>query len=175
LSFSESRIPHLAQYVSDYLKQSFWIYNIEYYDFREHKRFHYLNEPAICEEIDINLADSDIFVRFIGEGLEPNKTRLIKNQISNIRFNPYTGSLSSYGDNFTYYDYEVDTSYDRFGFNNPFNRFQIVSESIMVSPMPHIQTIFIDSDESALDFALRIIGEFTFGYWQYRRRSNILW
>ncbi|WP_461255283.1 hypothetical protein [Treponema sp. R80B11-R83G3] len=172
LSFSVRRIPWLTQYISDYLKHAFWIFNIDYYDFREHEQFHFLNEFAICAEIDKNLADSDIFLRFIDKGLEPNKPRLVRDLWEDIRFNPFTRELSSIPD---YAKYEVDISYDKFGFTNPNNRFQIVSTEIMVSPMEHIQTIYIDTEDShsALNFTLKVINKLSQGnqeqqYWKRR-------
>jgi len=173
-SFSEGRTPEMARYISDYLKPAFWIFNIDYYDFREHKRFHYMNEPAICEEIDKNLAVSDIFLRFIGQDLQPNKIRFIKDQFANIRFNPFTGALASFDTNI-YYDYEVNVSYDKFGFTNRYNRFQLISDGVIVSPMEHIQTIFVDSMESALDFALRLINELSHGFHEqlYWKQSKL--
>ena len=174
LSFSELRTPLLAQYIKNYLKPSFWFFNIEYYDFREHKRFHFLNELAICEEIHKNLADSDIFVRFIGEDLQPNEVRLVSDEWNDLRFNPFTRELSGTPD---YAKYEVDISYDKFGFSNPHNRFQIAELSGRVAPMKHIKSILINPDESALDFAFRIINELTHGCreQQYWKRSALFW
>ena len=177
LSFSVERIPLMAQYISDYLKRVFWIFNIDYYDFREHEQFHYLNENAICEEIDKNLEDSDIFLRFIDHGLEPLKVRLIKNRFDNIRINPFTGGISFNDDIFTYYDYEVKASFNKFGFNNRNNRFQIMPADIMIPPNKHTRTIYMESKESALDFTLRLIKELAHGYMeqQYWKRSALFW
>jgi len=169
LSFSLRRIPGLSRYIVDYLIPAFWIYNIDYYDFREHERFHHQNIPAICEVIDKNLADSDIFIRFIDHGLEPNKSHLVSELWRDMGYNSFTGDFSG---NFDYVEYEVNTSYDNFGFTNPYNRFQIVSLDIMnIDPMEHIHTIYIDT-ESALNFALKVIDEISQGYQmrQYRRQ-----
>ena len=162
LSFSVERIPGMAQYIIDYIKPAFYVFNIDYYDFREHKQFHYLNEPAICEEIDKNLEVSDIFLRFIGHGLEPNKPYFVNDLRNDIRFNPFTRSLSKTPD---YTDYEVRVSFDKFGFNNRNNRFQIVPSEMMIAPMEHIHTVYIDTeDDTALDFVIRLIKELSHGY-----------
>jgi hypothetical protein len=173
LSFSERRIPQMARYINDYLKPAFYVFNIDYYDFREHKQFHYLNENAICEEIDKNLAVSDIYLRFIGHGLEPNKPYLVNDLWNDIRFNPFTCSLSKTPD---YTDYEVNVSFDKFGFNNRNNRFQIMP-LMMADPMVHIQTIYIDPEESAMNFTLRLINMLSCGYQeqQYWKRSALFW
>jgi len=174
LSFSERRIPGMAQYINDFLKHAFYIFNIDYYDFREHKQFQYLNEPAICEEIDKNLADSDIYLRFISHGLEPNKSHTVNDLWKDVKYNPYTHNLSGKLD---YTDYEVNQSFDKFGFNNPNNRFQIVPSEMMISPMEHIHTVYIGPEESALNFTLRLIKELSRGYQeqQYWKRSVLFW
>jgi hypothetical protein len=178
LSFSIRRIPELTKYIDDYLKPAFRENNIDYYDFREHERFDYLNEHAICAEIDKNLADSNIFLRFIDHGLEPNKSHSVRDLWSNMRLNMFTGGLS-FNDYYSYYDYEIDASYDKFGFTNPYNRFQIVPMGIMLAPMDHIQTIYFDTEDAAenpksvLNFALEVISKLSQGYQEqrYMRRN----
>ena len=172
LSFSANRIPELAQYIKDYLKQSFWLYNIDYYDFREHRQFHFFNVYAVCEEIDKNLANSDIFLRFVDYGLEPNKIRHVNEISKNRRFNSYTQNFSEPPD---YYEYEVATSFDKFGFTNPNNRFQIMRPMMTSSPYPHIKTIYLGTDKSDLDLALRVVNELSKGYWNqiYRNTSAL--
>ena len=174
LSFSIDRIPGMAQYISDYIKPAFYVFNIDYYDFREHKQLQYLNEPAICEEIDKNLADSDIYLRFIDHGLEPNKSYTVNDSWKNVKYNPYTHNLSGKPD---YTDYEVKTSLDKFGFNNTNNRFQIVPSEMMIAPMEHIHTVYIDTeDDTALDFVIRLIKELSHGYQeqQYLKPDTLL-
>jgi len=174
LSFSERRIPQMVMYIDNYLKHAFWVFNIDYYDFREHERFHYLDEPNICNEIDKNLAVSDIFLRIIDHGLEPNKTRLVSDYWNNVILNPFTRSLSEPPD---YTDYEVNASFDKFGFNNRNNRFQIMPLTIMTGPMGHTQTIYKSSEESDLDFTLELINRLSHGYSEqlYWKRSALFW
>jgi len=167
----------MVQYIDNYLKPAFWVFNIDYYDFREHEQFHFLNEPAICAEIDKNLADSDIFVRFIDHGLEPHQWRLVNDKRNDMIFNPFTGSITGKPD---YTEYEVDVSFDKFGFNNPNNRFQIASIGVStVSPMKHITNIFIDLVffDTPLDTALKIINKLSKGYMeqQYWKQSELYW
>jgi tetratricopeptide (TPR) repeat protein len=173
LSFSETRNNRWAKYINDYLKPAFLENNIGYYDFREHERFDFLNVPAVCGLVDKNLANSDIFLRFIGEDLEPNKIYLVDDLSENIIYNPYTRNESQIPD---YAEYEVDTSYDKFGFTNPYNRFQIVSTENMVGAMNHISSIYYTSFESDQDFTQRVINELSAGYQeqQYLKRSNLL-
>jgi hypothetical protein len=175
LSFSVDRIPGMAQYISDYIKPAFYVFNIDYYDFREHKQFHYLDEDAICEEIDKNLAVSDIFIRFISHGFEPNKVHSISDLWNQMSYNPTTGGVSS--PSFTYYDYEAHASFEKYGFNNPNNRFQIVPSEMMISPMEHIHTVYIGPEEPALNFTIRLIKELSHGYQeqQYWKRNALFW
>ena len=174
LSFSVVRTPEMVKYIDEYLKPAFWVFNIDYYDFREHKQFHYLNEGAICEEIGKNLADSDAFIRFIDYELQPNQIRLANSRNKPIIFNPYTLGFTGIPD---YVKYEVDISFDKFGFTKPYNRFQIVPLGVMVSPRPHIKTILLNSYRSSLDEALNIISELSRGYkeQQYWKRSALFW
>jgi hypothetical protein len=65
---------------------------------------------------------------------------------------------------FDYSRYEIDASYDRFGFRYPYNRFQILSPEVMDPPAPHIRTIQLSYDGSALDTALGIARAFIAGY-----------
>jgi len=176
LSFSLRRIPQTARFIKNCLIPAFRTYNIDYYDFREHEQFHPLNIPAICAVIDKNLADSDIFLRFIDHGLEPNIPHLVDEELEDLKFNPITGGFSG---NFDYADYEVNTSYDKFGFNNPYNRFQVTPlDIITIAPMKHINTIFFDKySEATENIALRIIAEISQGYQeqQYQKYSDLFW
>jgi len=74
-------------------------------------------------------------------------------------------------------DYEVRASFDKFGFNNPNNRFQIMPLDMIIPPKEHTRTIYIDPKESALDFTLRLIKELAHGYMeqQYWKRSALFW
>jgi len=148
LSFSEIRIPQWARYITNYLKLAFKAFNIDYYDFREYKRINIYDERAICNAIYKNLSNSDIFLRFIDKNLEPYRI--------------------SHADDFNewldYSEYEINVSYDEFGFINPYNRVQIVAPGIGLAPMNHIHSIFVDPQESEFDFALRVIEELTAGY-----------
>ena len=174
LSFSVRRIPEMVKYIDKYLKSTFWVFNIDYYDFREHKQFHFLDEYAICAEIDKNLTDSDTFIRFIDYGLEPNKMRSVKDKLNDIIFNPFTREITGKPD---YTEYEVDISFDKFDFNNPNNRFQIAPFGFMATPMKHIKHISIDLENTDLDFALKVIYKISQGYQeqQYRKRSDLFW
>jgi len=176
LSFSLRRIPQMARFIKDYLLPAFRTYNIDYHDFLEHEQFHHQDIPDIRAEIDKNLADSDIFLLFIDHGLELNIPFLIGEEEEKERFNPFTGDFSS---DFDYVMYEICTSFDKFGFNNPYNRFQVTPLDIMaVAPMEHVHTIYFDAN-SELDsnFALKIIDVISQGYQkqQYQKRSNLFW
>jgi hypothetical protein len=165
LSFSERRIPQMSQYISDYLKHAFWLFNIQYYDFREHERFHFSNWISICELIDSNLVNSDIFLRFIDRGFEPNR-------FHSLAEDAY-GLFSSHD----YAKYEIDVSYDRFGFTNHHNRFQVVPVEIMVTSYGHITTIFRGLYESPLEITLKIIDELSHGYQEqqyWRMRDQMI-
>jgi len=165
LSFSERRLPRCVQFIDDYLKPAFNASNIDYYDFREHEQFHFLNEPAIYEEIDKNLAKSDIFVRFFDRGMEPNRIYPVDDLWDDVIINPFTFNESGIPD---YTEYEVNASFEKFGFNNPYNRFQLVPYGIGDSPMVHITSIYFDPDGEGEDSTKRIINELTKGYHEQR-------
>jgi hypothetical protein len=176
LSFSESYNESMARYISDYLNYVLWYYNISSYDFRQHPRYHYLDWPHICAEIDRNLADSDIFVRFVSEELPPGYIIPVNRTRDFIRLNPFTREIDTVMPA-QYQKYEIDTSYDRFGFTNRNNRFQIVGTGVNAASMPHISTIWINPEQSALDFALIVTNAFINGYknQMYRKSIDLLW
>jgi hypothetical protein len=169
-SFSERRQSGLSRFLTDYLSPTLWMHNIDYYDFREGKQLNFLNEYAVCAEIEKNLAASDIFVRFISEELVPDELYPTDPDtlFNNIRYNPYTRKLQAFPSD--YAKYEVDISYDRFGFTAPYNRFQIVSQEIEACPKPHISTIRFTEEEPVADLALKITQRFIAGYNEKQNR-----
>jgi hypothetical protein len=169
-SFSERRQYGLSRFITECLNPALWLHNIDYYDFREGKRFNFLNEDAVCAEIDKNLAASDIFVRFINYELAPGQLYPVDSEalFLNAIKNPFTRKLQAFPSD--YAKYEVDISYDRFGFTAPYNRFQIVPLEMCIAPMPHIQTIFFATKEPAMDLALKITQKFIAGYNEKQRR-----
>jgi hypothetical protein len=170
-SYSLRRQSGLARFITDYLSPALWVHNIDYYDFREGRQLNYLNANAVCAEINRNLAASDLFVRFINDELAPNKIYSLNpgGIFSNTGYNPFARQ-------FDYAKYEVDVSYDNFGFTAPYNRFQIVPLEIQTGPMPHIATIWFTEVEPALDLALQITRRFVAGYTEHRnqRRRELL-
>lgn len=174
ISFSTYRSRFWANFIASYLWRALWFYNISYYDFRKGKIFHELDSNAIFQEIDKNLSDSQIFVRFLDKGVQP--TFKLTSQIwMHTIYNHFTRGFSDRHPN--YYKYEVDTSYDEFGFIHEYNRFQIISSDVVAVPITKIRNIYYIYGESLLVFSIKIVNELIEGnekriYWQSRWRNR---